>query len=410
MVFRCARVAAHTTFVKGSPLSAHIPRGYWNLTAVIFFSYLHQGILNVALPWALTDLSGTEFTAGVALALFGLASFLIRPAIGKQVDAKGSMRILLPGVAVLAVSGVGLVLPIVWVLVTANTIRGLGWAATNICGSVGVSDMAHVAERGRLSGIYSVFTSLATSFAPVLALPLLAAVGYVPVAFLAAVAAGLGALLSFRLTTWAPAASPNAAQQVKVSPSDAKTTMIEGAALLPAILLAGLMFSHPGLLSFIPLYGSEFALPLWSTTAYFVVYGITSVLARIFLASFSDKVGRLPAAGAALTASALSVSLLVMRPASWTLLFSALLFGLGQAFGIPALMAFVMDRVPNERMGAGMATYTAAFQLGSATGSLYLGWALSRFTYQQAYFGLLSGPLIGLVVCWMASVRQPVNQ
>lgn len=385
-----------------------MPAEYWLLTLSVMLAFLHQGVFSVVLPAGVTEMTGSEFPAGVTLALFSIVSFTIRPVIGGRVDRLGSLPILVTGIAILAVCGYLLAVPVLATIMLANALRGVGWAAVNTGGNVMVAQFATAENRGKLSGYFTIAQSLATSLAPALALPLMRWWGYSPVAALAAtlaVASVIAAAGVHRLHwgTWRGIA-PLAVFHRTPSPTGARRS-IERRALLPAGLLACLTLSQPGMTSFVPLYAQNFELQAWAASLYFVVYGVTSVVIRGLLSSYSDRFGRLQTAAVGHACLLLGLVGMVLRPSELTLLLAGVVYSFGQSLLVPALMALVMDRVAPARMGAGMATHTAAFQVGAAPGAFILGWALTHWSYQASYALLTVGPLIGIAAS-VVSIRR----
>ena len=385
-----------------------MPAEYWLLTLSVMLAFLHQGVFSVVLPAGIAEMTGSEFPAGVTLALFSIVSFSIRPVIGGKVDRLGSLPVLVVGIAILAVCGYLLAVPVLATIMLANALRGVGWAAVNTGGNVMVAQFATAENRGKLAGYFTIAQSLATSLAPALALLLLGRWGYSPVAALAAtltVASVLTATAVHRLQrgTWrgiAPLAFFRSSR-----PRAGARRSIEPRALLPAGLLVCLTLSQPGMTSFVPLYAQAFELETWAASLYFVVYGVTSVVIRGLLSSYSDRFGRLQTAAVGHTCLLLGLAVVVFLPSEMTLLLAGVVYAFGQSLLVPALLALVMDRVAPSRMGAGMATHTAAFQVGAAPGAFVLGWALTQWSYQASYALLSVGPLLGITAS-LVSIRR----
>jgi predicted MFS family arabinose efflux permease len=79
------------------------------------------------------------------------------------------------------------------------------------------------------------------------------------------------------------------------------------------------------------------------------------------------------------------------------LLLAGVLFGLAFGAGHPAMTALAIDLVRPERRGAGMATFTSAFELGIGSGSIVMGLVAASAGYSAMFALCAVFPALAIV-------------
>jgi MFS family permease len=79
------------------------------------------------------------------------------------------------------------------------------------------------------------------------------------------------------------------------------------------------------------------------------------------------------------------------------LLVAAGLYGLGLAATQTAIVALIVDRTPVAQLGAGMATYTIAWDVGQVIGSILLGFIVALTSYAGVFALSATFPLLGML-------------
>lgn len=360
-------------------------RAFALLCLAQFLGYAHHFVLQPTLPLYITSLGGTPFVVGVVIAAFGATSVIFRPLIGAWADRWHGGGVMRYGLLFIALSVLFCFLPFVGATILANALRGIGWAAMNTGGYTLLATTAPPARRGEVSGYYSGVQVSGTILFPAVGLWILnAPFGGYNAAFafaiaLTLIAAAAGAAVS------RPTASPRAAPAV--APHNPwwreLFTGFDRPILLAASLLFCLHLSLPCFTSFIVLYAKENAIGEFGW--FFVVTGITSMLARPFLGRVSDKIG----CGRSLIAAfVLEIAGLVLLPAFANLIgvmFCGMLYMMGSAIGGSRILALAMERAPAERRGRAMASFSMAFPLSNGIGALLNGLVLDLAGYTWMY-------------------------
>jgi MFS family permease len=360
-------------------------RAFALLCLAQFLGYAHHFVLQPTLPLYITNLGGTPFIVGLIIAAFGATSVISRPLIGAWADRWHGGGVMLCGLMFLAVSVLFCFLPFVGATMLANALRGIGWGAMNTGGYTLLAATAPASRRGEASGYYGGVQVSGTILFPAVGLWIVdASFGGYNAAFgcsiaLALIAAAVGAAVS----------RPTAPSKSYVATTSSESwwrqifTGFDRNIILSASLLFCLHLSLPCFTSFIVLYARENAVAGFGW--FFVVTGITSLLARPLLGRVSDKIscGR-----SLVVAFALEITGLLLLPAFSSLIgiiFCGMLYMMGSAIGGSRILALAMEQAPAERRGRAMASFSMAFPLSNGVGALLNGLVVDVADYTWMY-------------------------
>jgi MFS family permease len=292
--------------------------------------------------------------------------------------------------------------PIVTLVLLANGLRGIGWAGVNAGGYALLARIAPESRRGEASGYYSGAQSTPTVIFPAIALWLLYAPSggynlvFTVMIAVAIIAAAVGVLMGRQI--------PVVERRREVQPSTRPWwrqifTLTERGVLLPAALMFANQLSFPALTSFIVLYAREVGVD--AIGSYFVVSGVTSVLARPLLGRISDRIGVGYSLIATFTLQSLALIVMVFATNLATIIVAGVLYMLGMAFGGSATLIIAMKRASAERRGRFMATFSVAYPLGYGVGALITGSAVEMAGYAWTYILLAILGSLGLALTLM---------
>jgi MFS family permease len=360
-------------------------RAFALLCLAEFLGYAQHFILQPTFPLYVTQLGGSPFHVGLVIASFGVTSVVSRPIIGYWADRWSVTGVMVLGLFLQTLSISLCFVPFVGALMFANGLRGIGWSGMNTGGYTLLATSAPPARRGEASGYYGGVQSSATILFPAVALWVLDA----PFG-------GFGAtfLLAMTLVLLGAAAAIALSRAVTVSPHKSLAgsrepwwreilSVFDRNIVLAATLMIMLHVSLPCFSSFVVLYARELAIDHFGW--YFVVTGVTSMLARPLLGRVSDKIG----AGRSLIAAfALESIALLWMPFAGNLagvMLGGALYFMGSAIGGARILALAMERAPAERRGRAMASFSVAFPLSNGTGALLSGLVVDLAGYQWMY-------------------------
>ena len=335
--------------------------------------YAQHSILTPTFPLYVTQLGGSPFVVGLVLSCFAVTSVIARPIVGHWVDRWNEAGVLISGLLFLGVSILVCLIPLVETTMLANALRGIGWAGLNAGGYALLASRAPEAKRGEASGYYSGVQGSAAILFPAIALWLIYApfggfrVVFVVAVTLAIIGAGVGVVLARYV--------PSTVHEPKLAVTGPwwreLLSMEDREVLLPSAMLFALNMSLPALTSFIVLYAHDLGIENFGS--YFVVSGMTSLLARPLLGRVSDKIGRSHSLTAGFILQIIALSLVTVASNLFAVLISGALYMLGCAIGGATTLALAVERANPQRRGKAMATYSIAYPLSYGVGSLLMG-------------------------------------
>jgi MFS family permease len=348
-----------------------------------FLGYAQHFILTPTFPLYVTQLGGSPFVVGLVLASFAVTSVIFRPLIGQWVDRWNEAGVMVSGMLLQGASTFLCYLPFVEASMLANGLRGIGWAGFNTGGYALLAVSAPSERRGEASGYYSGVQSSATILFPAVALWLIDAPfgGFGVTFFVASALPLIGAAIGALLTRAARRPAHDTHSNESKSTQAAGEAFWDRAVLLPSALLFCVQLTIPAATSFLVLYAKEIGVS--NVEWYFVVSGITSMVARPLLGRFSDKIGRGRSLAAGFACQVVAMLLLVWASGLTGLIVSGVLYMLGAGVGGATTLALAMERASPERRGRAMAMFSVAFPLSAGVGALLTGSAVEL----TGYFG-----------------------
>jgi predicted MFS family arabinose efflux permease len=137
------------------------------------------------------------------------------------------------------------------------------------------------------------------------------------------------------------------------------------------------------LTSFAVLYARELGIGQFAW--FFVVTGVTSVLARPLLGRMSDKIGCGRSLVTAFTLESVALLMLPFVSSLLGMMICGALYFMGSAIGSARILALAMERAPAERRGRAMASFSVAFPLSNGMGALVNGLVVDLAGYAWMY-------------------------
>jgi len=369
------------------------------LCVVQLLGYAQQAMLNPTVPLYITQLGGTAFVVGLVISAFAATSVIARPFVGYWSDRWSECGVLGFGLVMLAASMLLCFFPFVISVLIANALRGIGWAGVNAGGYALLARIAPESRRGEASGFYSGAQSTPMVIFPAIALWLLQApFGSFNLVFIIMIALGLaGAAVCYLMARLIPSVPSHAESRQSSTPWWRQIiTPSERGVVLPAALMFCNQLSFPAMTSFIVLYAREIGID--SIGSYFVVSGVTSVLARPLLGRVSDRIGVAHSLVATFALQFLALILLVAASNLPAILLAGVLYMLAMAIGGSATLIIAMKRATAARRGRFMASFSMAYPLGYGIGALITGSAVDLLGYTWTYLLLAALGSCGLLL------------
>jgi MFS family permease len=352
--------------------------------------FLSLGALLPTVPLLVTNRLGGNGTAvGIVVGAFALGAVVVRPWAGRIGDRLGRRVLIIAGPLLvgLSVASYHLADASIPALVAARIIGGMGEAALFVGAGTMVTDLAPEHRRGEALSYWSVAIYGGLAFGPALGETVLGPdqnFGRVWTVC-AVLSLGSAALALGTRETLDPAAAA----------TPANVRLIHRAAVLPGLVLFGVMIGLAGFLELVPLYVSELDLP--DSKAVFLIYGVSVLAVRIVGARIPDRMGARPTATAATVASAAGLVLMagVARPVG--LYAGTIVFALGMSLLFPAIISLSLTGLPANERSAVVGTVSTFFDASQGIGAALLGALAALAGYRGAFVG-------GAVCCVAACV------
>jgi MFS family permease len=381
-----------------APSTSHRPGlSFAGIFAVTFCGLIAVGSVLPVLPrYVRGPLGEGDLAVGIVIGAYAITGLLLRPVAGRLADRRGRKPTVLFGALLLALSGL-LYIPSLGLagLIAARLVLGVGEGSVYTAGSAWIVDLAPVARRGRVLGLYGLAVWGGLSIGPLAGELLLEASGYRAVWIFAAAMPLLGAAIA----AWVPdpfVPLEHAEPHPLIAPE----------AIRPGMAVALASVGYAAVATFIVLHLEARGVGHGATV--FAAFAAMIVLTRLLAGDLPDRVGAAQIAiGATLgeAAGLLTIALAHSLPV-------ALLGGMamGAAFSLlnPSLMLIAVDRVSESARGAAMGTFTAFFDAGVGIGAPLAGLAAVLSGYEGA-FVLAAAIAVGSALLILITLHRPVS-
>jgi MFS family permease len=315
-----------------------------------------------------------DVAVGVVIGCYALTGLGGRPFAGRLADSRGRRPLVVAGALLAALAGLlYLAASSVAGLVGARLVLGLGEGMVFTAGSAWVVDLAPVARRARVIGLYGLAIWTGLTIGPAVGELLFRAFGYDVVWAFAAASPFLGALIALRI----PDAYEGRAE-------GATGPLLARESVRPGLALALASIGYATVAAFIVLYLESNGERHGAIA--FTVFAATVVLTRLVAGGLPDRVGPLRCAAGAAVTEAIGLALIAIATALPAALCGAVAMGAAFSLLYPSLSLVVVNQVTESRRGAALGTFTAFFDLGVGVGAPLAGIAASLGGYAAAFW------------------------
>lgn len=355
------------------------------ITATNFFLFLIVATWNF-LPVYVVEMGGSEVDAGVLMGSMGITSLGSLPFLAPLIDRYGRKLFIRAGILGVGLSNCGFLLfeeysPL---MIVIRLLQGLAFAACfNACATA-VVDSIPRDRRAQGIGLFGISGSLSMAVGPYVGETFILKWGFDSY-FVLLIGFGLaGFLLALTVTE---SQISGAREKEKGFFSTALTDGHVPMMVIAAVFGGG--FS--AMLNFFPLYAKEIGI---RSGLFFVSYGLSLVVVRLFLGRLADSLNRdrvifacLVGFGVTLAATA-RVSFLAETT------FLGILFGATQGLSYPAMMARMVDRSSEHNRAVVVSLFTGSFGIGIHLSSFLWG-AIANLRGLQFMFSIGSIAILG---------------
>jgi MFS family permease len=341
------------------------------------------------------ELGGTDLEVGIVSGAFALTGIVCRPIAGHFADTRGRKPTVAGGAILAAIAGCLYFVPAgIPGLIVARLFLGAGEGTVFTAGSAWNVDMAPPEHRGRMIGLYGLAIWTGLTVGPPIGVLLQDLGGYELVWAFAAGAPLLGAVIASRLPESEISGSrrergPFISREA-LGPGGTFALSVVGFAAASAFLVLSLEDRGIG-----------------NGALAFSVLAGTVVVTRLVAGGLPDRIG---AARCALGAAVVETAGLILMGVAESLplaLVGCVLMGAAFSLLFPSLSLIAVNRVPAERRGAAMGTFTASFDLGMLAGSPAVGAAAALAGYSAAFYLAAAAAVACAVLSWAMSRDAP---
>lgn len=360
--------------------------------ANLFTSCIFMGFVVTMAPYAVEHLGASEPQAGTAASIFVVGALLSRPFAGRFLDVIGRRRIVVVGTAV-QVLGCGLyfVADSLLALMAVRLVHGVVFGSVNTALAASVVSMLPPRRRSEGTGYFGMSGVLAGAFAPLAAVPLLAASPYALFTAAAVVtASALCLTLLLRLPT------PEVPAVRRTGP--VVRNLLEPAVLPVASIMLIAGAGMAAVMTYLSLYTPQIGLP-GLTEVFFLVYSVTVLITRPFIGRLHDRRGDNMIVYPAIASLAISLLLIGLAQSPLVLLAGAVFMATGFGTLMSSVQAIAVTVAPRERVGLAMATFFLLLDVGTGLGPMVLGFVAAALGYSSMYL-IMSGVVLVAIVLY----------
>ena len=343
----------------------------WLGAFTFFLSFL---LLLSALPIFARRMGASDAAVGLIMATFAVSSLILRPPTGWAADRFGRRPFMLAGALVFAVASIAYG----WAggalgLALVRLLHGCGMGLYPTAASAMVADLTPPERRGEMLGLYGAAGSLALAAGPITGITLVEQLGFTALFWIAGAVAAVALVL-----TGITGETLTRPRRVAFSVTDAFNTR----ALFPSLLMLSLMFTYGTQVAFLPLHADTLGV---NPGVFFLVFALTTTLARGPAGRLSDRRGRPAVAATGLVFAGLALVLLALSQGVVGLAAAGAFYGLAYGVAQPALMAWCVDGAAPGDRGRAMGTFYTALEVGIAIGSMTSGLAVARWGFVTTF-------------------------
>ena len=343
-------------------------------------------ILIPTLPIYLSRLGSTEIETGVLIGIFFFSSLVLRPFVGKALLKTPEKKFMIIGSLLYAFASVAYLLtPPFWPFFIVRVFHGIGFGFFHTSSFTFMANIASKAHRGQTLGYFALAMTISGALAPPIGMLL---INHFSFTFLFLVCLGLS-LCSLFIT--------NQLGRRQVAPLQDSSIedgfFLNRKAIPPSIISSMSLFIWGALTAFFPLYAIHHGVT--NPGLFFTTIAIVLLLGRSLGGKILDLYNREKVILPCLTTYIISMAILAFSKTLPMFILVAVIWGIGNAFLMPSLVAYALDRVGSSP-GPAMGTFTAISDLGISLGPVIMGIIIHMTSYPIMFLCLAFTGILNL--------------
>ena len=366
----------------------------WNkhfikLLVINTFIFLGFNMSVAGFPAYVSHMKSSNVVTGMVTALSAFSALLMRPVAGRVLDIRGGKLFSLLGFLLLAAPLLCLISPSIGTILVVRFFQGAGWGITSTACSKMIANALPGERLSEGIGYAGVFSSVATAFAPGLAIVISEKfspeIMFCIISICSIVA--LGIFSTFGKT-----------EKVKFSQNNSENNIcsfISFKAIIPAAIVMTITMSYAPMVTFITTY--IHTIKIQEAQGFFLAYAFATIISRPITGVYVDHWNTKLPTVIALISAMLASGFLTICNSNTILVLSGLLAGVGTGTGINALQTLSIKAEKADKRGAAIATFLFGFDIGMASGSLIAGILLNKMGYQKMFMIMAIPPMVALL-------------
>jgi MFS family permease len=333
-------------------------------TAFVFYSLIPT------LPIYLSRLGSDEIEIGILIGIFAIASLIPRPFVGRALLKIPEKNFMMAGSLLFAITSLAyLFTPPFWPFLIVRVFQGIGFALFQTAVFALIANISSEANRGQSFSHFWLAGNISGALAPSIAIFLINHFSFT-LLFLACSGLSLCSLvMAYKL------------ERRHVAPLQGSSieegSFISRIALPPSIISSFSLFTWGAINAFFPLYAIRHGVT--NPGLFFTTSAVMLILGRALCGKIIDLYSKEKIIMLSITPFIISMVILAFSKTLPMFLLVAVIYGIGQAFIIPTLTVYILDR--GGAPGPAMGTLTAISDLGISLGPVVMGIVLRMTSY-----------------------------
>ena len=341
-------------------------------------------ILIPTLPIYLSKLGTSEVEIGVLIGSLGFSSLVLRPFVGRALLKSAEKHFMITGALIFALASIAyLVTSPFWPFLMVRIFQGIAMACFYTAAVTLITTISPEAHRGQSLSYFYLAFNISFALAPALGMFLINRFSFT---LLFLICLGLS-LCSIFFSTQLEKRHVESIEGV----SHLGESFLSREALPSSIMAFFGNIIWGALTTFFPLYALNQGVT--NPGFFFTAFAIVLILGRVLGGKLLDRYCRETVILPCCTTYIISMVILAFSKTLPMFILVAVIWGIGNAFFWPTLLAYVLERAGSSR-GPAIGTYTAIGDLGIFLGPVIMGVVL-RFTNYPVMFLCLA--LVGAI-------------
>ena len=338
------------------------------------------------LPIYLSRLGPKEVEIGVLIGSSAVASLVLRPFVGRALLKIPEKHFMIVGALFFASASIAYIFaPPFWPFLMVSVLQGIGFALFTTASFTLIAKISSGAHMGQSLSYFILAFTISGALAPPMAMLLINTFSFI---FLFLVCLGLS-LCSLFIT--------HQLGRGQVVPSQDSSIQdgffLSRRSLQPSIIAFSPFFIWGALTTFFPLYAISHGVT--NPGLFFSTVAVVLILSRVFGGRVLDLYPRERIILFCITPYIIGMILLAFSKTLFMFILVAMIYAIGPAFLIPALMACALERGGSP--GPTMGTFQALTDLGMGLGPVMMGIVIQSTSYPIMFLCLAFMGIINLI-------------